>query len=394
MTAGFADLAGSAAELGSSHFALPHPQNQIVRQEVALGLIRELVPQDELIGLDYAPFLPVESDDVIFDYARGSSTGLAPARAEDAESELFQQDELHAGQGRARVIDWALKNHYTASDVSRYREFLAVAEQVRDTKSFPLTIDSLTRGFSDKVARDTVARKRRLDNRINWLITQALTHGSIVYDNGKIKWSVDFGRPAGQQDQAPASGVYNTTTHDPIGDILAMQEAHYEQYGVRLTRGICSRKFINSLWKSDKFVPRTGFTVADGVDANYLLEGWGPNAALAIVEQATGMQFRVTDGVYRTRAVGSTGFTNNRWIPEDRVIFLADQSDIDALSDSDLGFGKTLTSPHPMNNWMSGFYYWERETVDPWGHDVGTGVKAFPVFPLLAETTHTWQVTL
>jgi hypothetical protein len=51
-----------------------------------------------------------------------------------------------------------------------------------------------------------------------------------------------------------------------------------------------------------------------------------------------------------------------------------------------LGFGKTLTSPHPEGNWQSGFYEWERETEDPWGTDRGTGIKAFPVFPYMQYT--------
>jgi hypothetical protein len=385
-------LAGPA---GSSHFAAQgqFPQNQVVRQEVALGLIRELVPNDELIGLDYAPMMDVEADDVIFDYARGASTGLAPARAEDAESELFQQDEFGAGQGRARILDWALKSRYSASDITRYREYLKIVEQIRDTKSFPLTINSMKEGFDARVQRDTVQRKRRLDNRINWLITQALDLGSIVYNDGKIKWSVDYGRPVGQQDQAPTSGTYASTTHDPINDLLKLQEDHYDLHGTRLTRAICSRKFLNSLYKSAKFLPRTGFAPGSNVDPKYVLEGWGPQAAIEIVQRETGITFRVTDGVYRTRVPGSTTFVNNRWIRENSVIFLPDESDIAALDDTPLGFGKTLTSPHPMGGWSSGFYYWEKELTDPWSYEVGSGIKAFPVFPHLKHTV-VWSVTL
>src|SRR5687768_5114571 len=105
--------------------------DRLVRKEVALGAIREVQPRQELIGLaQIAPFLDVATDDVIFDYIKGGfQDGLAPARAEDAEAELAQKDDLLYGSGRAAVIDWSLKDKYTASDVTRYREGLILQQQ-------------------------------------------------------------------------------------------------------------------------------------------------------------------------------------------------------------------------------------------------------------------------
>jgi hypothetical protein len=368
------------------------PLDRLIRKEVALGVIREIVPPQNHIGLQLVPFLGVASDDVIFDYAKGLTDGLAPARAEDAESELAQKDETFVGQGRASVIDWAVKDHYSASDVSRYREALLIAEQVRDTNSLPLTVQSATEGFQSKVARDTSRRRRKLDNRIEWLIMSALSTGVISYNDGKIKFTVDYGRPAGQQAQAPTSGTYASTTHDPIGDILTLQQVMFDTYGVRINRAIASRRFLNSLWKSAKFIPLTGFT--SGADPNYLIQGWSPKAAIDAVANATGLTFIEYDSVYRTRPVGSNTVTNNRFLPDNRVIFLPDEGDLAEFSETELGFGKTLTSPHPEGNWSSGFYEWEKDTgPDPWGHDMGTGVKAFPVFPHM-DLTFSWDVTL
>jgi hypothetical protein len=368
------------------------PLDRLIRKEVALGVIREIVPPQNHIGLQLVPFLGVASDDVIFDYAKGLTDGLAPARAEDAESELAQKDETFVGQGRASVIDWAVKDHYSASDVSRYREALLIAEQVRDTNSLPLTVQSATEGFQSKVARDTARRRRKLDNRIEWLIMSALSTGVIAYNDGKIKFTVDYGRPAGQQAQAPTSGTYASTTHDPIGDILTLQQLMFDTYGVRINRAIASRRFLNSLWKSAKFIPLTGFT--SGADPNYLIQGWSPKAAIDAVANATGLTFIEYDSVYRTRPVGSNTVTNNRFLPDNRVIFLPDEGDLAEFSETELGFGKTLTSPHPEGNWSSGFYEWEKDTgPDPWGHDMGTGVKAFPVFPHM-DLTFSWDVTL
>ena len=105
--------------------------DRLVRKEVSLGAIREKAVPESHIGLQLAPFLDVATDDVIFEYIKGGlQEGLAPARAEDAEAELAQKDELLYGQGRAAVIDWSLKDKYTASDVTRYREGLFIQRQL------------------------------------------------------------------------------------------------------------------------------------------------------------------------------------------------------------------------------------------------------------------------
>lgn len=366
----------------------PFPQqDRLVRKEVALGTIREMTPPLQHLGLSLlAPFLQVASDDVIFDYAKGLTDGLAPARAEDAESELAQKDLLFGGTGRAAVIDWALKDHYTASDVSRYRESLIVQSRLGvNSVALPLTIDNVVNDFRTKVAREDALRRRKLDNRIEWLIMQAMSTGGITYNDGKIKFTVDFVRPAGQQDQAPAGGLWSLTTSDPIKDILAVQDLMYDTYGVRMTRAITSRKVLNNIMNSDKFIARSGLAVSPvtggtPVDPKYLIDGWGPSAAQAIVERQTGLTFIEYDSVYRTRTVGGSTIVNNRFLPQNAVIFLPDPGDVAEIG-SELGFGKTLTSPHPEGNWQPGFYEWEEETKDPWGLNRGTGIKAFPVFP-------------
>jgi hypothetical protein len=65
-------------------------QDRIIRKEVSLGTIREIEPPQTHLGLGFAPWLEVATDDVIFHYIKGDTDGLAPARAEDAESELAQ----------------------------------------------------------------------------------------------------------------------------------------------------------------------------------------------------------------------------------------------------------------------------------------------------------------
>lgn len=373
----------------------PTAQDRLVRKEVALGTIRELEPPQQHIGTRVlAPWREVGSDDVIFDYAKGLTDGLAPARAEDAESELAQKDVTAVGIGRAAIIDWAIKDHYTASDVTRYREALLIAERLgANSVQVPLTVGNMAEEFRTKVARDDASRRRKLDNRLEWMIMQALETSAIVYNDGRIKFTVPYGRPTDQTDEAPPGGTWNLNTSDPIGDILAVQEYMYDTYGVRIRRAIASRKVLNSILNSDRFAARSGLVGGTGalpVDPNYLIDGWGPSAAQAVVERATGLTFIEYDAVYRTRALGSTTVVNNRFLSDNKVFFLPDEADVDDIDDA-IGFGATLTSPHPEGNWQPGFYEWEQATKDPWGQDRGTGVKMFPVFPHM-DLTYTMTV--
>lgn len=388
---------GFALGGGRGQFATPIGQDRLIRKEVSLGLIREIVPPQQHLGLQLVPFLEVPTDDVIFQYALGMVDGLAPARAEDAESELAQKDDIIPSEGRASVIDWAIKDHYSASDISRYREWLSIQELVRDSQTVPLTVNSMTADWQAKLTRDAMRRRRKLDNRIEWLIMSALSTGSVAYNDGKIKFTVNWGRPAAQQiatgaaniggsSAYPIGATWTSSTSDPIADITSIQQYIFDTYGVRITRALVSRKILNNILNSSKFVARTGLVVGgtptSPIDPRYLIDGWGPTAAQAIVEQQTGLTFIEYDAVYRTRSVGSTTAVNNRFMPENRIVFLPDEADITEFDDTDLGFGKVLTSPHPAGMWTPGFYEWEHEYgQDPWGYDVGTGIKAFPVFP-------------
>jgi hypothetical protein len=356
------------------------PQDRLVRKEVALGLIREWEQPQDHMGLRLlAPFQEVQSDDVIFDYTRGLTAGLAPARAEDAESEMAGKDDS-VGTGRASLIDWALKDHYDPSDVSRYREGLILGG-IAGAEQLPLTISRMTDEWQAKLARDTRRRRRMLDNRLEWLIMTALQTGAITYNDGKIVFTVDYGRPAGQTDEAPASTVlWDQTTADPIGDLLSVKYYMRDTYGVNIDRAIVSNRILRALRMSDKFT-----NTLIGSNPLYTVRGWGDAAASELVQSQVDINFIVYDSVYRTRALGSNTVVNTRFLADDRVYLLPSQADIDSLDDM-IGFGKTLSSPHPEGNWTSSYYEWERSTVDPWGYDIGTGIKAFPVFPHLDKT--------
>ena len=384
--------------------------DRLIRKEVSLGSIREMTPPQNHIGLQIAPFLEVPSDDVIFDYLAVETDGLAPARAEDAESELARKDDATVGQGRASVIDWSIKDHYDASEVNHWRELATIVEAMRGG-SLPLTISGAVNDFASKVARDQARRRRKLDNRLEWLTMSALSDGAITYDDGRIKFNVDYGRPADQKagnaaaDLAAADitdGVWNisSNTHDPIKTFNEINQLMFDRYGVHVGSVIGSRKAFNKFVNSDKFSQRaglgaayTGSGSAVAPDPAYLIDGWGPLAARAVVENATGIKLIEYDAVYRTRPFGSGTITSNRFVPEGRLIFLPAEADLSDIDETQVGFAKTLTSPHPEGNWSPSFYEWEKSDVDPWGQDMGSGIKAFPVFPFM-ELTYAVNVTM
>lgn len=362
----------------------PLPQDRLVRKEVALGLIREFEPPQEHIGLRmFAPFQDVQSDDVIFNYVRGLTAGLAPARAEDAESELAGKDES-VGYGRASTIDWAIKDHYDPSDVSRYREGLIIAGMA-SAKSLPLTVGRMTDEFQSKIARDTARRRRMLDNRLEWLIMKAMDTGQIVYNDGKISFLCDFARPTAQQDFLPPSTGNDYwsdyTNSDPIEDILITQADAKDNYGITLDRAVMSTKVWRTLRHNQKFVD-----ALTGSNPLYRVTGWGDEAAAKFIQDQVKMDFIIYDSVYRTRALKSNTTVNTKFMRDNVMLMLPSAADVASLDDM-VGFGKTLTSPHPEGNWTSGYYEWERDTgPDPWGYDRGNGVKAFPVLPHLDLT--------
>jgi hypothetical protein len=388
-----APVAPAAAFGGRVNHASPIGLDRIIRRETMVGIVREIVPPQDHIGLQLCPWLEVDTDDVIFGYAQGTADGLIPARAEDAEAELAQKDDTFLGQGRASVIDWSVKDHYDPSDVARAREWLRIQELMRDGEALPLTAGSAQADFAARLVRDAGRRRRKLDNRLEWLVMSALSTGAIAYNDGRIKFAVDFGRPTAQTivpggtlGTATMGTAWSNTNSDPIGDIIKIQDYMFGLYAVRIKRAIMSRKTINMIMNSDRFLARSGIVVggtpSSTIDPKYVIDGWGPTAAMAIVQQQTGLEIIEYDSVYRTRTVGSNTYVNNRFLPEGQIIFLPDEGDMNAFDDTDIGFGKMLTSPHPANNWAPGIYNWDHEYgVDPWGYDQGTGVKAFPVFP-------------
>lgn len=355
-------------------------QDRLVRKEVALGVIREFEPPQDHIGLSlFAPFYDVQSDDVIFNYTRGLTAGLAPARAEDAESELAGKDES-SGTGRASIIDWALKDHYDPSDVTRWRQANYLNNLAGTDQNLSLALGSMTEDWVNMIARDTLLRRKKIDNRLEWLIMKAMDTGKISYNDGRIIFDVDYGRPTAQQDFLPPStgnAYWSATGADPVEDLLITKADAKDVYGIDLNQAIISTKVWRNMRRTSKFID-----ALTGANPLYKVSGWGDQAAADFISSQTDVNFIIYDSVYRTRSLGSNTTVNNKFMRDNVVLLFPSNRDLGQLDDA-IGFGKMLTSPHAEGNFTPGYYEWERDTVDPWSHDMGTGIKAFPVFPHL-----------
>jgi hypothetical protein len=344
---------------------------RLVNKDVMLGILRELEPPQEHIGQRFLPLQDVASDEIIWDAVKGLTAGLAPARAMDAESEIAVKDEV-VGTGKASIVDWAVKDRWNASDVARYREITEFA----GASSLPRTVSSLTDDWQAKMARAAAKRKRQLDNRLEWLRWAAI-QDSLSYNDGRVAFSVSYGIPADQKNVVPSALWSDQATSDPIGNVIAWRELVRNRTGVELTEAVTSRKVLFTAMNNSKFAQ-----LFSGQNPFYILNSdYGIEAATAKLSQATDMTWTVFDASYRTRAFGSNTITNTRFTDERNVYLFPDPGALEAYSggDNGLGLGALMSSPHPEGNWQSGFYEWEKERTDPWGHDQGTGIKAFPV---------------
>lgn len=368
------------------------PQELLINKQEHLGTIRQAPLTESHIWSSIAPWMEVAHDDVIFDIATPDVYGMVPARAEDAESELAVKDDFF-GQGSARILDWAIKDFYSASDINGYRDNVYTGDILRaGGNAIPTSFETNTQAFQRQLIRDTMRRRRSIENRIEYMtITQALVEGQIAYNDGKVKFTVPFGRPADQQDMAVQGSAFNVTdgSSDPIAEFTFVQDFMRDRHDIEMRAVLMSSKALRTLSNSSKFYARTGLgvTPAANTDIGYTIPGFNRGgSAQSIVEADTGLTIVVYDSAYRTRPIGDQNFGSTRFLPEDTAVFLPDVSQLGEILGTDIGFGRVLTSPHVEGNWQPGFYGYEMSDTDPWGYAIGTGLKFMPVFPNLEYT--------
>jgi len=360
-------------------------------KEVALGTVRDLPVDQRFLWPRFAPLLDKPADEFTFQVEVHGSDLMAPAADESAESETYEDDTFF-GEGRGSVIDWRINNRTKPSDVNNARLLEQAMAQYRSTGAvIPTQFQAQAQQYSTKLTRDAIKRRQMLDFRLEWMFTQGLSTGAINYDNGKgFRFQTPFGLPVDQLNQAPASTVLwdAGVDHDPIGDIDAIQEFMNDTYDISVDTMIISPKALRKMVRSKFFYPRTGLAIPAGIgprDMGYINPNFGEQEAVNIITQATGIRNVVVyDAKRRVKALGANSRpTMERFIPEGQVIFLPSIEAAGDLLGTEIGFAKTITTPHPEGNWSSGFYTFEEEGTDPWGVKHGTGIKAMCIFPAI-----------
>lgn len=377
---------------------MPLNQQEAHEKAVGIGISRELPVDQSLIWPRIAPLQSIDTDKFTFEVEVDSSDLMAPAADESAESETYENDTFF-GEGKGSVIDWRVSTRTKPSDITNARAFDEAMRLFSEAGIVPPRLfQNQAAQLSDKLAKDRIERRRQIDFRLEWLVTQALSTGGINYADGKIRFETPFGLPVDQLNQAPASGnLWNVgVDHDPIGDIDAMQEFMYARYDITLDTMVISPESLRKMARSKYFYPRTGLAIPAGIgprDMSYINPNFGQEEAVRIISQATGItNIIVYDAKRKVKPLGAnTRPVPVRFMDEGQVIFFPSVEAAGGLLSTDLGFAKTLTSPHPEGDWASGIYTFEDSGVDPWGRKDGTGIKAMPVFPRI-DLSYSMQV--
>ena len=88
--------------------------------------------------------------------------------------------------------------------------------------------------------------------RMEWMRWKAISTGAITYDEGGIKFTVDYGVPASQKETLAGTAKWSDLDDsDPLGDLERWAEDHVTNTGIRPERAIMSLKSRNYLLKNE-----------------------------------------------------------------------------------------------------------------------------------------------
>ena len=332
---------------------MPDVNVSLMDKKTMLEVVRELLPSDDFVGTTILPMKDEATEKVMADLILTNS-GIANYRAADAEAELKGKDILQ--QIILEIADIAKKERFNTTDVQAIRE----AGELPVLDDAPTLIAQIGAQARVKFRESLEELRRQCDNRIEWHSIQALL-GTISVTS-PVVFSVDFGIPSTQTGLTPTVQWDTTATSTPSDDLVAWQETVNDATGVVPDGCLMSRKALLYASKAAAFrdvVKQAG---------EFL---FSIKQVKSLLQDHTGLAISIYDAMYHTRA--STGtLTSTRMLDYHKII----------LYPSNLptpGLGRNLTCPHPHGNYQPGFYTWDDTKKDPWGYEVGVGIKCFPV---------------
>ncbi|MCE5200436.1 major capsid protein [bacterium] len=323
----------------------------ILTQQFLTGVVRAW-PQEGYIGNDILPIVGAPSLKTMWDIIERDDK-LAPFVAINAESPLA--DKAGIQRGFHEMTDIRLKERLDEDELIALREpgqadvvtGLAATRQAGAERYIRRTMDRMT---------------GRVVGRLEWLRWQVLSTGVITYDDNKVKFSVDFGVPAGNKIALTSTDMWSDLTNsDPISDIQEWIETYIATTGRVPTRMYVGTNIPKYLAQNSKIrdLMKYNGVIEKLISTQSVLDYLGTIFNLKIQRYAT--SYLASNGA-ATYFLGANSFV---------LMCEPNQADGEQLGD-------VASGPAKANNYETGLYSWAKEEEDPWATFVGAGIHAFP----------------
>ena len=310
------------------------------------------------IGESILPYVPVATEKTVWDIVE-TDLGMAKFVAPDAESPMV--DKLKVDQAAATIASIREKERFIESDLRAMRE----AGELPLVNDSPQTLLAALKTEAEQKLRKSLNRlKTRVSSRIEWMRWQSL-QGNITYDDGDIKFAIDYGIPAANKVTLSGTQMWSDTTNaDPLTNINDWIQTFIEnRQGLAPARMYCTRKTLGYMTQNSK--------IRDLLKYNSRTDpavfGSPKQAKKLILNMTDLVEVHVFDSFYKTAAGVQT-----RFLPENRIIMLPP-----SVVDGEV-LGDVADGPHAHGGYKPGFYTWTQRKKDPYTVFVGVGRETFP----------------
>lgn len=326
-------------------------------QKATLTNVVRKIKISSQIGESILPFTPVPTEKTIWDILE-TDMGIAGFVAPDAESPMVDKERVD--QAVATLASIRNKERFSESDLRAIRE---AGTSPVEAGSGQTLLQGLKEDAERRLRRSLNRLKNRVAGRIEWMRWQAL-QGTINYDDGEVKFAVDYGIPSANKVTLTGNDTWDDTTNsDPLAKIGDWIDTYIEnQKGLAPTRMYMSRaalryiaqnaKVRDLLKYNDKVNPQ-GFTTVK--QAQQLLLSFTDLLKIIVV-----------DDFYEDASGSSV-----RFLPKNKVILIPEP----VTNGEQLG--DVADGPHPHNDYRPGFYTWTETKKDPYARFVGVGRECF-----------------
>jgi hypothetical protein len=315
------------------------------------GVARDY-PVQGFLGSDILPLADVPGMETMWDIILKDAK-LAPFVALDAESPLAGKVGLERAFSELAAI--------REKELLKEGDLLSL-RMAGEAGEMAGLVDT-QRATAEQKIRDTVTRMTaRVMSRVEWMRWQALSVGTIAYDDNKVIFSVDFGVPADHIVTLTGEDKWDDATNsDPLVDLNTWIELITLDAGYVPTRAYIGNSVPGYLVENSK--------VRDLLKYNGRPEALiNTRSILGYLGDIVGLNAQR----YATQYQDGSG-TSQFLLDPDKVVIICEPRQADGET-----LGDVATGPAKANNWAPGIYSWSKEEQDPWATFIGAGIHAFP----------------